>query len=96
MNEDHPESCIWCRTKMGQIHSEDGGSLKQQILMGWGRPASLGKGISSTAYSPSSDTDALARRYLSSPGDLQRTGQHLSEDTTQNLINYCPLFSSHS
>ena len=95
MNEDH-QNCIWCRTKMGQIHSEDGGSLQQQILMGWRRPAALGEGVSSTAHSPSSDTDALARRYLSSPGDLQRTGPHLSEDTTQNPINYFPLFSSHS
>ena len=74
MNKDHPESCIQCQTKMGQIHSEDGGSLQQQILMGWGRPAALGEGISSTVHSPSSDTDALARWYLSIPGDLQRTG----------------------
>ena len=46
----------------------------------------------STAPTSSSDPETLARKYMTSPQKLQRTGQLLSEGITQNPVNYasCP------
>ena len=75
---------------MGQSQSEDGDSLGQQILSG-GREGLLWERVSaSTAPTISSDTETLARKYMTSPQKLQRMGQLLSEGITQNPINYAP------
>ena len=58
-----------------------------------GREGLLWERVSpSTAPTTSSDTETLARKYMTSPQKLQRTGQLLSEGITQNPINYasCP------
>jgi len=52
----------------------------------------------STVSTTSSDPETLARKYMTSPQKLQRTGQLLSEGITQNPINYasCPQVTSGS
>ena len=93
INEEHPESCIWWETSnasatawswrfAGTVDSQNGG--REGLL--WERVSP------STAPTTSSDPETLARKYMTSPQELQRTGQLLSEGFTQNLINYasCP------
>ena len=79
---------------MGHTQSEYGDSLGQQILIVVGeREGLLWERVSaSTAPTTSSDPETLARKYMTSPQKLQRTGQLLSEGITQNPINYasCP------
>ena len=54
-----------------------------------GREGLLWERVSaSTAPTTSSDPETLARKYMTSPQKLQRTGQLLSEGITQNPINY--------
>ena len=58
-----------------------------------GREVLLWERVSaSTAPTTSSDAETLARKYMTSPQKLQRTGQLFSEGITQNPINYasCP------
>ena len=58
-----------------------------------GREGLLWERVSpSTAPTTSSDPEILARKYMTSPQKLQKTGQLLSEGIKQNPINYasCP------
>ena len=48
----------------------------------------------STVSTTSSDPETLARKYMTSPQKLQRTGQLLSEGITQNPINYASVLRS--
>ena len=89
MNEKHSQSCIWLGTNnwsatewrwrfSGAADSQNGG--REGLL--WERVSP------STAPTTSSDPETVARKYMSSPQKLQRTGQLLSEGITQNPINY--------
>ena len=77
---------------MGQSQSDDADSRQQQILIVVVEGLLWERESASTAPTTSSDPETLARKYMTSPQKLQRTGQLLSEGITQNPINYasCP------
>ena len=81
---------------MGGTQSADGDSLGQQILIVVGEGLLWERVSPSTAPTTSSDPETLARKYMTSPWKLQRTGQCLSGGITQNPISYCLLSSGHS
>ena len=72
----------------GHTQSEDGDLQGQQILIVGGEGLLWERVSASTAPTTSSDPETLARKYMTSPQKLQRTGQLLSEGITQNPINY--------
>ena len=76
----------------GHTQSEDGDSQGQQSLIVVGEGLLWERVSPSTAPTTSSDPETPARKYMTSPQKLQRTGQLLSEGITQNSINYasCP------
>ena len=89
MNEKHPESCILWGTNNGSITEWRWRFTGSADSHSGGREGVLWEMVSaSTVSTTSSDPETLARKYMSSPQKLQRTGQHLSEGITQNPINY--------
>ena len=93
MNEKHPESCIVSGTNNGSIAEWRWRFTRAADSHTGGREGLLLERMSaSTAPTTSSDPETLARKYMTSPQKLQRTGQLLSEGITQYPINYvsCP------
>ena len=93
MNEKHPDSCIWWGTNKGSIAEWRWKFARAPDSHSGGREGLLCERVSaSTTPTTSSDAEILARKYMTSPQKLQRTGQLLSEGITQNPINYasCP------
>ena len=96
MNENHPESCIWWGTNNGSTTEWRWRFTVAAESHNRGREGLLWERVSpSTAPTTSSDTETLARKYMTSPQKLQRTGQLLFEGITQNPIKYasCPQVS---
>ena len=77
---------------MGQSQSDDADSRQQQILIVVGeREGLLWERVSaSTAPTTSSDPETLARKYMTSPQKLQRTGQLLSR-VSHRILSIMPL-----
>ena len=93
MNEKHPESCIWLGTNNRSTTEWWWRFTRAADSHSGGREGLLLERVSaSTAPTTSSDAESLARKYMTSPQKLQRTGQLLSEGITQYPINYvsCP------
>ena len=89
MNEKHPESCIWLGTNNRSTTEWWWRFTRAADSHSGGREGLLLERVSaSTAPTTSSDPETLARKYMTSPQKLQRTGQLLSEGITQNPINY--------
>ena len=97
MNEKHPESCIWWGANYWSTTGWRWRFTRAAHSHSAGREGLLWERVSPiTAPTTSSDPESLARKHITSPQKLQRTGQLLSEDITQNPINYCLLSSGHS
>ena len=93
MNEKHPESCIWWVTNNGLTTEQRWRFVGTADSHNGGREGFLWERVSpSTVPTSSLGPETLAMKYMTSPQEIQRTGQLLSEGITQNSINYasCP------
>ena len=89
MNEKHPESCIWWGTNNGSTTEWRCRFTRTADSHNGGREGLLWERVfPSTARIITSYPESLARKYMTSPQKLQRTGQLLSEGITQNPVYY--------